>query len=422
MWLLSRILNSFVRRGELIVIDHDGTRHCFGTPHDELNSVSIRLKGRTTSFHILRDPALGAGEAWMDGRLEMERGEILDLLRLIRRNARWEEGGEGICRSRDSLLARLDRFNWRRRSRRNAAHHYDLGNELYECFLDSDMQYSCAYFRSPDNTLERAQEDKKAHIAAKLRLAPGQRVLDIGCGWGGLAIYLSRVADVDVVGITLSEEQLQAARRRADEAGVAGRVRFALMDYRDVEGPFDRIVSVGMFEHVGPPFYRTFFRKCREVMRDDGVMLLHTIGRMGGPGSTDRFTAKYIFPGGYIPALSEILRASEKERVIVADCETLRLHYYHTIWHWYDRTKANHAKIVRLFDERFYRLWLFYLAGAMTAFADGSLVNYQLQYIRNRRALPIIRDHIAESENELREAAACAAERDARTNESCAGR
>lgn len=226
-------------------------------------------------------------------------------------------------------------------------------------------------------------------------------VLDIGCGWGGMAVYLNRVADVEVVGITLSKEQLKVARRRANEAGVSDRVRFELIDYRDISGRFDRIVSVGMFEHVGPPFYRAFFRKCRELMTKDGVMLLHTIGRLGGPGITDRFTAKYIFPGGYIPALSEIVRASEQERLILSDCETLRLHYYHTINHWYERTRAHEEEIVQLFDDRFYRLWLFYLAGAMTAFSDGSMVNYQLQYIRDRRALPITRDYMREDEERL---------------------
>ena len=397
------MLERLVRHGELTVTAPDGKTYRFGSPDPELKPVAIRLIGRKTPLKIVRDPALGAAEAWMDGRLTMERGEILDLVKLIRRNGRWEERARkrGLRRSGSRALARLDRFNWPRRARRNVAHHYDLGNTLYELFLEEDMQYSCAYFTDPANALEQAQEEKKAHIAAKLLLKPGQRVLDIGCGWGGMALYLNRVADVEVLGITLSEEQLKVARRRAEDAGVSDSVRFELMDYRDVDGLFDRIVSVGMFEHVGPPFYPTFFRKCRELLSEDGVMLLHTIGRLGGPGTTDRFTAKYIFPGGYIPALSEIVRPSEQERLILSDCETLRFHYYHTIRHWYERTKAHEEEIVDLFDERFYRLWLFYLSGAMTAFSEGGMVNYQLQYVRNRRALPMTRDYMLEMEREL---------------------
>ncbi len=403
MRLLSKLLDRLVQTGQLRVIDHEGEMHRFGKPEPDLKPVAIRLVDRKTALAIVRDPALGAAEAWMDRRLVLEEGEILDLVKLIRRNRRWEQRGKkkGLRRSGSRFLARLDRMNWRRRSRRNVAHHYDLGNSFYELFLDDDLQYSCAYFTNPGMSLEEAQQAKKAHIAAKLALMPSQRVLDIGCGWGGMALYLHRVADVDVLGITLSQKQLQTARRRAEIAGVADRVRFELLDYRDVEGRFDRIVSVGMFEHVGPPSYRTFFRKCRELLTEDGVILLHTIGRMGGPGATDRFTSKYIFPGGYIPALSEIVGSSEQERLIMSDVETLRLHYYHTIAHWYERAKASEAEIKSLFDDRFYRLWLFYLAGAMTSFSDGGFVNYQLQYLRNREALPITRAYIAQAEDEL---------------------
>lgn len=229
-------------------------------------------------------------------------------------------------------------------------------------------------------------------------------MLDIGCGWGGMALYLNRVADVDVLGITLSEEQLKVARRRAEEAGVADRVRFELMDYRAVQGRFERIVSVGMFEHVGAPYYETFFRKCRSLLAEDGVMLLHTIGRMGKPARTDAWTAKYIFPGGYNPALSQIVAASERTRLILADVETLRLHYAHTLRHWYDRTNAARDAIVQLYDERFLRMWQFYLAGAICAFRNGGLVNYQLQYIRSRDAVPITRDYMVEAEARLRAA------------------
>jgi cyclopropane-fatty-acyl-phospholipid synthase len=367
--------------------------------------VKVRFTAAGVAAAIARNPALGAAEAWMNGRLEMEEGEILDLVTLIRRNGRWEDknaGQRGFLRKGHALRARLDRMNWHRRSRRNVAHHYDIGDQLYELFLDGDMQYSCAYFTHPANSLEQAQKDKKAHIAAKLYLKPGQRVLDIGCGWGGMALYLNARAGVEVTGITLSKEQLVTARRRAEAARVSDRVKFELLDYRDVSGTFDRIVSVGMFEHVGPPFYQTFFRKCRDLLSADGVMLLHTIGRMGQPGTTDRFTSKYIFPGGYSPALSEIVTASERERLIMTDCETLRLHYHYTIRHWYERTKAHEAQVVERFDRQFYRLWLFYLAGAMTAFSESGMVNYQLQYARRRNALPITRDYMGEAEAALR--------------------
>ena len=309
----------------------------------------------------------------MDGRLRVEQGDIRDLVELLKRNSPWasrkgELDPSPPVKLLSKLLRRVDRVNLARRSKRNVAHHYDLSDRLYDLFLDADRQYSCAYFTASDNSLEQAQDDKKAHIAAKLLLKPGMKVLDIGCGWGGMALYLHAKTGADVLGITLSEEQLKVARRRAEEAGVAEHVRFELIDYRHVTGTFDRIVSVGMFEHVGPAHYRTFFRKCRDLLGEDGVMLLHTIGRMGGPGVTDGFVAKYIFPGGYNPALSEIVRGYEGLKLFPTDIEVLRLHYALTLDQWYDRTTAAREKIVALYDERFFRMWQFYLAGAAAAF------------------------------------------------------
>jgi cyclopropane-fatty-acyl-phospholipid synthase len=408
MWLLDKALRRLLRRGELTIIAHDGMTYRYGAPDPDLRPVRVRFADRRAPGEIARDPGLGAAETYMDGRLILEEGDILDLITLVRRNNRWEDRKspkEGILKHR-AFLHRLDRLNWQRRAKRNVAHHYDLGNELYELFLGADMQYSCAYFTDPANSLDQAQRDKKAHIAAKLCLKPGQRVLDIGCGWGGMALYLNRVAGVEVLGITLSEEQLATARARAQQAGVAGRVRFELVDYRDVAGSFDRIVSVGMFEHVGPPHYRTFFRKCRELLTDDGAMLLHTIGRMGEPGRTDSFMQKYIFPGGYVPALSEISAASEKERLIISDLEVLRLHYYHTIRHWYDRTVAAGPEIARRYDARFHRLWLFYLAAAMTMFTEAGTANFQIQYVKRTETLPITRDYMYQAEARLRAMAA----------------
>lgn len=407
MLLLGKALRRLVKRGELSVTDHKGRIHNFGRPDPEFGRIAIRFTDARVPHEILRDTSLGTAEAYMDGRLLVEEGDIFGLVDLIRGNAMWEEGRSkgAFGRSGSRLLKRLRTLNPVSRSRRNVAHHYDLSGALYELFLDSDRQYSCAYYRHPANSLEQAQADKKAHIAAKLHLKPGQRVLDIGCGWGGMALYLNRVADVDVLGITLSEEQLKVARARAAEAGVADRVRFELIDYRLLEGRFDRIVSVGMFEHVGTPNYPAFFAKCRELLAEDGVMLLHTIGRMGGPGTTDNFTNKYIFPGGYIPALSEMVGPSEQARLLVSDVETLRLHYAYTLKDWYRRTEEKKAEIVALYDERFFRMWQFYLAGSHAAFWRGGMVNYQVQYVRNRRALPITRDYMEEAEARYRDEA-----------------
>ena len=404
MRLLNRLLRRIVRIGELTVIDHDGSRHVYGAPDAGRAPVVVRFSDRGVAFDIIRRPSLGPGEAYMDGRLVVEEGDILALLDLLYANARWEDRGpHPLGRGASRLALAWRTLNWARQSRRNVAHHYDLSERLYDLFLDADRQYSCAYYTDPAIGLEEAQADKKAHIAAKLNLRPGQTLLDIGCGWGGLALYLNRVADVDVLGITLSEAQLKIARRRAEEAGVADRVRFELIDYRHLEGRFDRIVSVGMFEHVGPPNYRIFFRKCRLLLADQGVMLLHTIGRYGGPGATDGFTRKYIFPGGYIPALSEMITASERERLIAADVETLRLHYGYTTAEWYRRTIERRDEIVALYDERFFRMWQFYLAGATVTFRYGGMGNYQIQYIRDRRAVPNTRDYIAETERRLRQ-------------------
>ncbi len=410
MWLLDKLLARVIRRGELRAIDAAGRVHDYGAPEPGRARVAIRFTDRATPGRIARDARLAVGEAYMDGRLVIEEGDIRDLVDLFRANAPWEgtdDRGGGLKvlgKGVGGLVSRIDRFNSARRARRNVAHHYDLSDRLYDLFLDADRQYSCAYWTGDPavGTLEQAQADKLAHIAAKLHLRPGQKVLDIGCGWGGMALYLNRVADVDVVGVTLSEEQLKVARRRAEAAGVADRVTFELIDYRALAGTFDRIVSVGMFEHVGPPQYRAFFRKCRALLAEDGVMLLHTIGRLGRPGVTDRFTTKYIFPGGYNPALSEIVAASEGVKLIAADIETLRLHYAHTLDHWYDRTVAARGDIEALYDARFYRMWTFYLAGAASAFRHGGLCNYQLQYIRRRSALPITRGYMAAAEDALK--------------------
>jgi cyclopropane-fatty-acyl-phospholipid synthase len=407
MALIDRFLARAVKRGQLTVIHEDGSRQLFGQADPALKPVTVRF-GPGAAGRILRDPSLGAAEAFMDGALEIEQGEILDLLVLFAANNRWEDNDSALFPSAfkqmlDGMLFRLGRINMQRRSKKNVAHHYDLSGRLYDLFLDTDRQYSCAYFSAPGISLEQAQLDKKAHIVAKLALQPGMKVLDIGCGWGGMALYIHEKTGAEVLGVTLSEEQLKVARQRAADAGVADKVKFELIDYRNVTGQFDRIVSVGMFEHVGTPHYRTFFRKVRELLTPEGVMLLHTIGRAGAPGVTDAFTLKYIFPGGYIPALSEIAKGYEGLRYFMTDVEVLRLHYAETLKHWYDRTVAARDAIVGLYDERFYRMWCFYLAGCHVSFQYGGLVNYQLQFSRSRDALPLTRDYMFEGERELHE-------------------
>ena len=414
MSIIGQFLNNVIVKGTIQITHPDGSSEVFGTSAAGYPDVGIRLADKNVVRQILLDPRLGAAETFMDGRLIVEQGDIMELVQLLRANRPFERGGKlnepgAFKKMRDRFAGSLDRINFLGRSKSNVAHHYDIGNDLYDLFLDEDLQYSCAYWdferHGSEITLEQAQADKKAHIAAKLDLNSGQRVLDIGCGWGGMALYLHRKTGVEVLGITLSEEQLKKARERAEEEGVGDKVKFELIDYRELAardaGAFDRIVSVGMFEHVGTPQFRTFFRSCANLMTDDGVMLLHTIGRMGSPGTTDAFTRKYIFPGGYIPALSEALAASEPYRLIATDIENLRLHYAHTLREWYKRTEINRDKIIALYNERFYRMWIFYLAGATAAFESGGMCNYQIQFSRSRRTLPITRDYIAATEKSL---------------------
>jgi len=407
MQILDKMIGKLLKRGELTIIGPDGTEHRYGSPDPELKPVTVRLADNRAAIQIVKDPALGTVEAWMDDRLRIEQGDILDLVCLIRRNSRWEERpGRSKWKPKTSRLRHyLNTLNSRVNAKKNVVHHYDVGNEIYRTFLDPDMQYSCGYFTDPGNSIEQAQLDKKAHVASKLCLEPGQRVVDLGCGWGGLALYLNRVADVDVLGVTLSKEQLAVARQRAADAGVSDRVKFELMDWRDVEGPFDRVVSIGMAEHLGTAYFETFFQKVKELLTPDGVSLIHTMGRMGKPGTTDRFMQKYIFPGGYLPSLSEMIVASEKARLIMADCEMLRLHYVYTLRAWYQRFKANHDEVVRLADERFYRLYAFYLAASSTMFSDGGMCVYQLQYLRSRDAAPMTRNYMIETEQRYSELA-----------------
>ncbi|MFA7440769.1 MAG: cyclopropane-fatty-acyl-phospholipid synthase family protein [Sphingomonadaceae bacterium] len=407
MFLLDRLLSNAIQEGALEVIDPKGRVRRYGEAG--VAALRVRIADSQTAYRIGTNPPLGAGEAWMDGRLTIENGELIDLLDLVTGNLRWDRTNKlrVALWTQAKIAAWFDEKNERRRARRNVAHHYDLDDRLYDLFLDKERQYSCAYFvpgnDGPDSDLDQAQQDKLAHISAKLALEPGMRVLDIGCGWGGMARHIHKVSGAEVLGVTLSAEQLAYARQRAEELGIADKVRYELIDYRDVTGKFDRIVSVGMFEHVGRPNYRTFFNKVADLLSPDGVALLHTIGRVSGPGATDPWTAKYIFPGGYTPALSEITPAIEHAWLWTTDIEVLRLHYMKTLEHWLRRCAARRADIEAIYDARFYRMWEFYLVGAIMAFRHDDHAVFQIQISPRRDSLPLTRDYIHDTEQQVRQ-------------------
>ena len=402
MHLLKTLLTRFVRVGTLEVVDVEGKTHVFsGTPGPK---VSIRLTDRKLYRTLFLNPELYAGEAYMDGTLVMEGSTIREFLEFAEINGKnlRKHPLQSMLHKGLKRIRKLHQRNDSKSARAHVHHHYDLSNELYKSFLDEDMHYSCAYFASDTDSLEVAQQNKLRHIAAKLDLKPGQRVLDIGCGWGGMALYLAKVADVEVLGVTLSTEQLALARQRAIVRGLDNRVRLELMDYRDVEGTFDRIVSVGMFEHVGIVHYDEFFAKVRDLLKPDGVALLHSIGRKGGPGATGPWMRKYIFPGGYSPALSEAMASVEKSKLWVTDIEILRLHYAKTLRAWEQRFQANRKKIMAFMDERFCRMWEFYLIASELSFTHGSHMVFQIQLAKGRETLPITRDYMAKAEARLK--------------------
>ena len=401
-WVLQRILRMFIHTGNLRLTSPSGGTHVFGDGTGR--PLAVRITSKATERAMLIDPELAVGEAYVDGTLVMEQGSIADLLALLLAQDR---SGKSPLWARPQWLLRYIRrriaqFNPRSRSRRNVAHHYDLDGRLYSLFLDADRQYSCGYFESPDQSLDDAQLAKKRHIAAKLLIEPEHQVLDIGSGWGGLGLYLAEITGARVTGVTLSEEQHAVSRERAEERGLGERAAFHLRDYRDITESFDRIVSVGMFELVGVGHYDTYFRKCAELLSDDGVMLLHSIGRSEGPNVTNPWIAKYIFPGGYIPALSEVLPAVERAGLLVTDIEILRLHYAETLKHWRDRFLAHREEAERVYDRRFVRMWEFYLASSEMSFREQNLMVFQLQLTKRQGVVPITRDYIAREEARLR--------------------
>jgi cyclopropane-fatty-acyl-phospholipid synthase len=401
--LLRRFLERIIHMGQLTVIDADGVTHRIGPGGEP--AVTIRLHDRALHWKLFFRPYLYTGEAYMDGTLTIEDASLYHFLDFIGRNfaatgGQPRHGGVAVL---GRLLRRLQQLNSPRRARRNAAHHYDLSGALYDLFLDADRQYSCAYFLRREDSIDNAQQQKRRHIAAKLRLEPGMRVLDIGSGWGGLGLWLADTLGASVTGITLAEEQLKVSRARAAQRGLAERAQFFLRDYRQEAGVYDRVVSVGMFEHVGVGYYDEFFGCVRDRLAGRGVALLHTIGRIDVPGFFNPWMRKYIFPGGYTPALSEIVRSVERAGLWITDIEVLRLHYAETLRHWRERFLANRERAKQIYDERFCRMWEFYLASCEMSFRYLRFVVFQIQLAKHIGILPSTRDYMVETERALAE-------------------
>lgn len=401
--MFDSLMTRLIKTGRVTVIYPDGKTKTYGEAGRDTASLhgTMRLHRPDTARKILSNPYLAFGEAYMDGELTVENGTLWDLLDVIGRNLDNLPSPPAWLKLWHRVVQALETRNDLAASRRNVARHYDLSDEMYRSFLDTDRQYSCAYFARPGMSLEDAQLAKKRHLIAKLDLKAGQRVLDIGCGWGGLALEIAQAADVDVTGITLSREQLEVARRRAENAGLARRVHFELIDYRELDAVFDRVISVGMFEHVGPANYDTYFQKIRNLLSDDGVAVVHSIGRRGVKGGSNSWVRKYIFPGGYIPSLSQVTQSTERAPLWITDVEILRLHYAETLKAWRDRFLANREEMTRLYDERFVRMWEFYLASCEMNFRHGDLMVFQMQLAKQIDAVPISRDYMFDRERAL---------------------
>lgn len=399
MMLWSMLLNYLVKSGDLAVIDAKGKIHRFGVAGQKPKSV-IKLYDPSLHYKLLFYPEFYLGEAYMNGTLTLEEGTLNDFLGLMAINFAVSKPTlpEIIAQKLAPITRSIQQYNPVGLAKKNIAPHYDLSDRLYELFLDKDMHYSCAYFSDEHNNLEQAQQDKLKHIAAKLRLKPGMKVLDIGSGWGGLAFYLARECGADVTGVTLSGEQAKKASARAREFGLEDRVRFYEQDYRDLGGQFDRIVSVGMMEHLGAGFYRQFFAKIKSLLTSEGIACLHCIGRLDGPGTTNPWLRKYIFPGGYAPAVSEVSKVIEKSGLLMTDIEILRMHYAYTLRDWQKRFRDNWNTVAKLYDERFCRMWEFYLVSCEMDFRYLSTMVFQIQLSKDVNAVPITRDYMVDWE------------------------
>lgn len=412
--MLSRALSRWVEYGTCKVTDHRG-RSVVLRGRREGPDVAVRLHDKLGIWKFIVDPELYAGEAYMDGTLTIEQGTLADFLAFAGLNVHFRYSHPSrFDRLREWGSQQLDWFRHYNPvgiARRKVSYHYDLTGALFDMFLDSDRQYSCAYFRAADESLEQAQQNKKRHLAAKLLLRPGLKVLDIGSGWGGLAIYLAQQFDVEVTGLTLSHEQLTVSNRRAKESGLADRVRFKLLDYRQEPGVYDRIVTVGMFEHVGKRHYPEFFGRLDKMLADDGVALVHSIGKYANPGPVNGWVRKYIFPGTYVPTLGEVMPVVEDQRLWVTDIEILRLHYAETLRAWNERFQQNRDRVRELYDERFCRMWEFYLEGCEAGFRYLSLMVFQMQLAKQRHAVPLTRDYMFDAEHALAEAERASGER-----------
>ncbi len=400
MKLLDSMLPDFIKVGQLTIIDANGATHTYGPGGSDSPFSVIRLTDSSLYHKLFFNPELYAGEAYMKGTLICEQGGIRGLLEIFAHNRvrLRKQPTQKVLRKWMKRIKKWQQKNKLPEAAKNVQHHYDISNEFYKLFLDDDMNYSCAYYERPDMTLEQAQAAKKLHIASKLNLHPGKTVLDIGCGWGSMAIFLAENFDCYVTGITLSKEQQELAMERVREKGLMDKIDIQLKDYRNVEQKFDRVVSIGMFEHVGVVNYVEYFKKIKSILADDGCALLHSIGRKGRPGNTSAWMRKYIFPGGYAPSLSETFSEIEKSGLWVTDCEILRMHYAETLLEWERRFQNNRNTVLSMFDEEFCRMWEFYLVGCEYSFRYGKQINFQIQLTKNVDSLPLTRNYISEVE------------------------
>ena len=392
---ISKIYNKLIKEDGFILIDSKKNEYVIGKPEKE-NPITIRLLDKKLNYKLILFPTLYFGEAYTNGSIKIENGNLTDFLNIMFKNF-----GKGEVTNFDYILNKirgtyrfLTNFNFISKSKKNIAHHYDISEKLYDLFLDEKRQYSCAYFKNDNDTLETAQNNKIQHIIKKLNLKPNQKVLDIGSGWGSLAIEIAKASKCEVLGITLSENQLEYSKKKAKESNLENQVRFKMMDYRELNEKFDRIVSVGMFEHVGRKYYNKYFKKISKLLSNNGVALIHTIGSVNPPREPHPWITKYIFPGGYTPSLSEVVKPIENSGLIISDMEVLRMHYSHTLRHWKERFLSKKDKVMDVFDEKFFRMWEFYLTGCEMAFKWGDQVVFQFQITKNYSSVPNTRDYI----------------------------